>query len=76
VQPYKGYFIEGAAKMIHPRDPWHCPAGTVFKSGRAGSMIEVARLAFPSFAVNIRDLAECFGLELCRVAVDECLIPA
>lgn len=75
MEHYNGYFIDGAAKMIHPFDPSWYPAGTVLKSGRLGSVVEITRLELPSFKIEMKELAEWFGLELCRVAVDECLPP-
>jgi hypothetical protein len=75
MQPYNGYFIEGTALLIHPFSPdWHV-GGSVLKPGRLSSIIEVARFELPSFAVSIKELAEWFGLELARIAVDECLKP-
>ena len=71
---YNGYLIEGKAAMIHPFDPSHYPAGTILKHGRAGSIIEVGRVELPSFTIELPELAEWFGLELCRIAVDECLL--
>jgi len=35
----------------------------------------VGRLRLPTFTVEIKELAEWLGLELCRIAVDECLPP-
>jgi hypothetical protein len=75
MQPYKGYFIDGAAKMIHPFDPSWYPAGTVLKPGRLGSVVEITRFDMPSFKMEPKELAEWFGLELARVVVEECLLP-
>ena len=44
------------------------------KPHRGGSVVDVARLRLPKFTVEIKELAEWFGLELARIAVDECLI--
>jgi len=41
------------------------------KTHRGGSVIEVARLRLPKFTVEIKELAEWFGLELARIVVDE-----
>jgi hypothetical protein len=73
MQPYKGYFIEGSALLIHPfRPDWHV-GGSVLKPGRLSSIIEVARFELPSFAISIKELAEWFGLEIARIIVDECM---
>jgi hypothetical protein len=72
MQPYKGYFIEGTALLIHPfSSDWHV-GGSVLKPGRLSSIIEVARFEL-RFAVGMKELAEWFGLELSRIVVDECL---
>jgi hypothetical protein len=55
-------------------DVWEI-LGTILKPQRGGSVVEVGRLRLPRFTVEIKELAECFGLELCRIAVDECLPP-
>ncbi len=71
-QPYKGYFIKGTALLIHPFSPdWHV-GGSVLKSGRLSSIIEVARFEL-QLTVSMKELAEWFGLELSRIVVDECL---
>jgi hypothetical protein len=62
MKPYKGYFIEGTAKMIHPLNPLCYPGGIVLKPVRSGSVIEVTRLELPSFIMSMRELAECSGL--------------
>jgi len=41
--------------------------------GRSNSIVEVTRFQFPRFTVNIKELAEWFGLEVARIVVDECL---
>lgn len=71
-QEYRGFLIHGTAKMIHPFDPCHYPAGIICKPGPSGSIIEVAGVSLPSFSLELPELAEWFGLELCRIAVDEC----
>ena len=73
MQSHKSYYIDGSAKMIHPFDPGWYPAGTVLKSGRLGSLVEIARFDLPSFKTEMKELAEWFGLELARIVVEECL---
>jgi hypothetical protein len=73
MKPYKGYLIDGAARMIHPFDPLWYPAGSVLKPGRLGSLIEVTRFGLPSFPMSMGELAEWFGFELSKLVVDECL---
>jgi len=73
VQQYKGYFVDGTAKMIHPLNPLSYPGGTVLKPGRLGSIIEVARIELPSFPMSMKELAEWFGVEPAKVGVDEYL---
>ena len=56
MQPYKGYFINGSAKMIHPFNPLSYPGGSVLKPGRLGSIVEVARFELPSFTMSMEEL--------------------
>ncbi|HXV80160.1 MAG TPA: hypothetical protein VEG60_09800 [Candidatus Binatia bacterium] len=74
MQRYNGYLIEGKVAMIHPYEPSHYSERTILKHGRGGSVVEVGRVELPSFTVETRGLAEWFGLELSRIAVDECLV--
>jgi hypothetical protein len=73
MQPYKGFFIDGQARMVHPFSRDSYPAGAVYKQGRGSSIIEVTRFELPSFTLDIAGLAEWFGRELAMVIVDECL---
>src|SRR5918992_3764982 len=73
MKPYKGYFIDGTAKMIHPFNPLSYPGGDVYKPGRLGSVIEVTRFEMPSFTMDTKELAEWFGFELSKLVVEECL---
>jgi hypothetical protein len=43
------------------------------KPHRGGSVAEVARVRLPTLTIEIKELAERFGLELVRIVVDECL---
>jgi hypothetical protein len=49
---------------------WHV-GGSIFVSRRQGSVVELARFRLQNFAVSMKELAEWFGLELARIAVDE-----
>ena len=73
IQPYKGYFINGSAMMVHPVSPDYFVGGSVLASGRSGSVVEGTRFQFQRFNVSIKELAEWFGLEVARIVVDECL---
>ena len=73
MQPYKGYFIEGSALLVHPFSPDWYVGGSVLKQGRASSIVEVGRFQL-HFTVGIKELAERFGLEIARMVVDECLV--
>jgi hypothetical protein len=75
MQPYRGYFIEGSALIVHPFSPdWHV-GGSVLVSGRSSSIVEITCFQFQRFTVSIKELAESFGLEVARIVVDECLAP-
>jgi hypothetical protein len=75
MQPYKGYFIDGSALMVHPVSPNYFVGGSVLVSGRSGSIVEITRFQLHQFTVSIKELAEWFGLEVARIVVDECLAP-
>jgi hypothetical protein len=73
MQPYKGYFIEGSALMVHPFSPDWYVGGDVFVSGHHGSIVGITRFQLHQFTVSIKELSEWFGLEIARIVVDECL---
>jgi hypothetical protein len=73
MHPYKGYFIEGTALLVHPFSPDWYVGGGVWASGRYTSIVEVTRFQLQQFTVSMKELAEWFGLELARMIVDECL---
>jgi hypothetical protein len=75
MQPYKGYFIQGGALLVHPFSPDWYIGGSVLVPGRASSIVEVTRFQLQQFTVSIKELAEWFGLEVARIVVDECLAP-
>jgi hypothetical protein len=73
MQPYKGYFIEGSALMVHPVSPDWYVGGSILVPGRSSSIVEITRFQLQRFTVSIKELAEWFGLEVARLVVDECL---
>ena len=73
MEEYKGFFIVGDARMVHPFSPECYPAGAIYRQGRGSSIVEVTRFGLRSFPMDDQSLAECFGLELCRMVVDHCL---
>jgi hypothetical protein len=73
MQPYKGYFIEGTALMVHPfSSDWYV-GGSVLVSGQHSSIVEITRFQLQQFTVTMKELAEWFGVEVARLVVDECL---
>jgi hypothetical protein len=72
MEEYKGFFVDGAAKMVHPFDLSWYPGGSVLRPGRGGSIIEVARFELPKFTLELKGVAEWFGFELSKLIVDEC----
>jgi hypothetical protein len=74
MQPYKEYLIEGSALMVHPFSPDWYVAGSVLLQGPSSSIVEITRFQLQQFAVSMKGLAEWFGLEIARIAVDECLL--
>jgi hypothetical protein len=75
MQPYKGYFIEGSALLVHPFSPDWYVGGSILVPGRSSSIVEITRFQLQRFTVSIKELAEWFGLEVARIVVDECLAP-
>jgi hypothetical protein len=73
MQPYKGYFIEGSALLVHPFSPDWYVGGNVYVSGSYSSIVGVTRFQLQQFTVSMKGIAEWFGLEIARIVVDECL---
>jgi len=73
MQPYKGYFIEGSALLVHPFSPDWYVSGSILVPGRSSSIVEITRFQLQQFTVSLKELAEWFGLEVARLVVDECL---
>jgi hypothetical protein len=73
MQQYTGYWIDGSAIPGPPYTLYWESLGTILKSGRHGSVIEVVRLQDRGARFDIWGVAEWYGLELSRIAVDECL---
>jgi hypothetical protein len=72
---HRGYWITGSAVPGPPNTSYWESLGTVLKSGHSGSVIEVARLRDTGITFDMKQIAEWYGLELCRLAVDEFLSP-
>jgi hypothetical protein len=69
LEPYKGYFIDGDALMTHPFSlDWYV-CGSVYVSGPGTSILGVMRFQLQQFTVDIKELAEWFGLEIARIVV-------
>ena len=66
---YKGYFILGAALMIHPNSPDWRALGTVFAKTPQGSIVEVERIGGAVF--RTKEVAERHGLVLCQALIEE-----
>jgi hypothetical protein len=76
MQPYKGYFIDGSAMLVHPFSPDRYVGVSIFVPGRYySSIVEITRFQLNRFTVSIKELAEWFGVEVARIVVDECLAP-
>jgi len=73
MQPYKGYFIDGSALLVHPFSPYWYVGGSVLVPGRSSSIVEITRFQVQRFTISIKELAEWFGLEIAQIVVDECL---
>lgn len=73
VEQYSGYWISGSAMPGPPYTLYWESLGIVLKSGRHGSLVELVRLRDREARFDIREVAEWFALERCRIVVDECL---
>jgi hypothetical protein len=62
MQPYKGYFIEGSALLVHPFSPDWYVGDSVLVQGRSTSIVEVGRFRLHRFTVSMKELAEWFGM--------------
>jgi hypothetical protein len=62
MEPYKGYFISGSALLVHPYSPDWYVGGSVLVSGRGTSIVGVTPFQLQQFTVDIKELAEWFGL--------------
>ena len=72
MEQHRGYSIHGSAVPGPPYTSYWKSLGTILKSGRSGSVIEVGRLHDSGVTFEMRELAELYGLELSRIVVDEC----
>ena len=43
MQPYKAYFIDGTALLVHPFNPDWYIGGSVLVPGRSSSIVEITR---------------------------------
>src|SRR5262249_33506645 len=67
MQPYRGYFITGTTLMVYPFSPDWYVGGSVYVSGRSGSIVGVTRFEVQRSTVSIKELAEWFGVEVARI---------
>jgi len=73
MEQHRGYWIHGCAIPGPPNTTYWEGQGTILKPGRPGSVVEVVRLRDRVFTFDLKELAKWYGLELSRIAVDECL---
>jgi hypothetical protein len=66
---YKGYFMSGAALMIHPNSPDWRAIGTVHAKTPQGSILEVESIGGPVF--TSKEAAEKHALVLCQAWIEE-----
>jgi hypothetical protein len=75
MQQYARYWISGSAIPGPPYTAYWQSEALIYKSGRSGSIIQVARLVDLWLRFDLRALADWFALELCFLMVDNCLAP-
>ena len=74
MERYKGYWITGSAVPGPPYTHYWESFGKILKDGRGSSVVEVVRFQDTDrFDQDMRGLAEFFGMEISRIAVDHCL---
>ena len=74
MENYNGYWIDANATPGPPNTGWcWCAHGIVLKSRPDGSAVQVARIQDDGCTFEMKALADWYGMELCRIAVDECL---
>ena len=60
MQPYKGYFIDGTALLVHPfSSDWYV-GDSILLAGRSTSIVEITRFHLQQFTVSMKELAEWF----------------
>lgn len=67
MERHKGYWISGSTIPGPPYTAYWGILGTILKPHRGGSVVEVERFRLPRFTVEMKELAEWFGLELRRI---------
>jgi hypothetical protein len=72
MEPYKVFYQWQWADDSPFRPDWYV-CGSVYVSGAGTSIAGVTRFQVQRFTVDIKELAEWFGLKLARIVVDECL---
>jgi len=73
-QHYKNYLIAGSAIPGPPNSGrYWCAQGSILKIRPNNSVVEVARLNDNGITFDLAGVAEWYGMELCRIAVDDCL---
>ncbi len=73
MQQHNGYWISGTAVPGPPYTTYWESMGTVLRSGRSGSVVEVGRIQDSGETFEMKELAAIWGMELARIVVDECL---
>ena len=73
MQRYDGYWISGSAVPGPPYTTYWEALAVVLKGGHGSSIVEVTRLHLADFAIEIKEVAEWFGLEVARMIVEEYL---
>ena len=75
MERYKGYWVSASAipgSLYNSSWCWFAQ-GSVLKDGRLGSVIEIGQIQDNGITFDIKALAVWYGMELSRIAVDECL---
>ena len=69
----QGIFHRRNCVLVHPFSSDRYVGSSVLMQGRSTSIVEIGRFQLQQFTVSMKELAEWFGLEVARIAVDELL---
>jgi hypothetical protein len=70
MEQYQGFWIFGTAVPSPPYAVYWTPGGAVLFQRSTGSVVELVRFTLHNFKFDDQAVAELFGLDMARLAVD------